>query len=114
MNNNLKAPQDDCWDINCPVDFTKSIDAIRKEKLQCFNDKREDICKCCEDMPDCKILIPGMGLVDACSDTVVESYSSNILNPKTTNGKIEIVILILVLIFLGILAYELLKKKRRR
>ncbi len=61
-NNVMMALQDDCWDKICP-----SYD--KDTKLACFEERRDIICGCCKKrgLPDCKVLIPGRGLVNACS-----------------------------------------------
>ena len=57
----MQALQDDCWDKVCP-----SYD--KDTKLACFKDNADAICGCCKKrgLGDCKVLIPGRGLVDAC------------------------------------------------
>jgi len=65
MSNIMQAPQDDCWDQNCPLGSPPDGAA----KVNCLYSKKDTICNCCKshNMPDCQIVVPGQGIFDACS-----------------------------------------------
>lgn len=66
------APQDDCWDKVCP---TGDHGDVAKKKLDCLHANKEDICKCCKEsnLPDCRVLIPNVGLPDVCTEMYTRS-----------------------------------------
>jgi hypothetical protein len=68
--NIIRNLQDDCWDTVCPT-FKKD------EKLNCLSSNSKSICDCCKkrNTPDCKVLVPGYGLYDACNPP------GNLINP---------------------------------
>lgn len=68
------APQDDCWDQVCP---TATHGNIAKQKLDCLHANKKNICNCCKlrGLPDCKILIPNVGLQDVCREMHTNSSS---------------------------------------
>lgn len=116
----LRAPQDDCWDRNCPFNMHDPIDKIRADKLACFQTKKKEICRCCRDSnaPNCYVQIPGTGAVDACDENTVEGYSYGktsykFLDMKTMNGKIELAILIVILLLVIVLIVMAMGKKKK-
>ena len=67
--------QDDCWDQVCP--FAKHGN-IKEKKEACFHDSAKAICNCCRErnLPDCKVLVPGRGLLEVCKENNSSSYKT--------------------------------------
>lgn len=36
----IKAPQDNCWDTNCPIDPKDPVATIKRKKLDCLKRNR--------------------------------------------------------------------------
>lgn len=95
----LNALQDDCWDQICP--YTQQ--GGKEGKLNCFMANADKICECCNarGLSDCKVLIPGKGLMDACaisggneggklSDSQIEFIKNKLANAIKADNDEEI------------------------
>lgn len=69
----MRALQDDCWDQVCP--FAKHGN-IKEQKISCLHNSSKAICECCKErnLPDCKVLVPDVGLVEMCKENYVSPY----------------------------------------
>lgn len=103
----LKSPQDACWDNMCPMNSSDPVEKIKKDKLECLQDKQEAVCACCQNSgaPDCNVLIPDYGLIDVCKPTnVVQAKGNETDNKFQLTGFILLGLLVFTLVVLFIVS----------